>query len=88
MGSDHWITAAFVFGSVFCLAFGNSLQPLSSLVLLQPLLALISYDRLILLPPAAWAARRSRIWHFLACMGLIVAHAVGGTVAFGGTFGS
>ena len=78
------ITSAFVLGSVFCLSFGNSLQPISALAFLRPLLSLISYDRLVLITPVAWAGSRPRLWHSVACIFYIVMQAIGLTVAFGG----
>ena len=80
------VTSAFLAASVFCLSFGNALQSISALALLQPFLALVTYDRFVLLPPTAWATQNPRLWHATAALIIILAQAVGGTVAFGGNY--
>ncbi|GAX76103.1 hypothetical protein CEUSTIGMA_g3546.t1 [Chlamydomonas eustigma] len=81
--SENAFTSLLVLGSGFCWAFGNTLQPITFLAILQPVASLISLDRLILRPPS-WGIQRPRMWTATACLVITLVNALGGTVAFAG----
>ena len=78
------ITLCLLLSSLIASALGNALQPLAVLAFLQPLLSLISYDRLINLADSrsAWSSRA--LSHCIALLSVTMANAIGGTIAFSG----